>query len=326
MTAHDDGTVNTELRSKWPHEALDFTPWLAKNLNLLGAELGLNLELVQTERQVGTMRLDILAKETTSGALVAIENQLEWTDIHHLGQLVIYSAGVDAKIGIWIVAGFTEENARALHKLNEWSGDEISFYGVKIELIPREGEGEPGFSKVVYPGGWDKGNTLPPIPPLSPQVQKYNDFFQPLTDDLLGRHFADKFDRIWGHFARHFPSKVVPYLWFEASLDDKWGATVGIHIRTTDSEMTNRIFDLLAKGRTDIEKSIDARPDAAWQWLKYDRYAFSSIDLGIEGSIDDPPEKLDEIRAWMLDLLPQFKEEFEPRLERILSELSTNGE
>ena len=49
MPPHDETLV--DVRTKWPHEALDFTPWLAQkeNLDLLAEELGLNLELVQAE-------------------------------------------------------------------------------------------------------------------------------------------------------------------------------------------------------------------------------------------------------------------------------------
>lgn len=323
MTTPEDSIEYVDLRSKWPHEALDFTPWLAKNLELLGKELGLSLETVQEERQVGQMYLDILARETTSGAMVAIENQLEWTDTHHLGQLVIYSAGVDAKIGIWIAAGFTVENAQAIHKLNEWSGDAISFYGVKVELVKRPGEEdpEPRFIKVVYPGGWDKNNTLPPVPPPSPEVQQYNDFFQPLMDELFGKRFAERVTRPWGPVSRHFQSGLVPSLSFETHLDDKWGATVGIHFRVGDSESANHIFDMLAQDHIDIEESIDGGSDAEWLWQRYDPYSFSTISLKIGGSINDSPERLQEIRDWMLDLLPQFKDVFEPRLERILGEL-----
>ncbi len=32
-----------DLREVWPHEAQDFTPWLAKNLDKLGEALGLDL-------------------------------------------------------------------------------------------------------------------------------------------------------------------------------------------------------------------------------------------------------------------------------------------
>ena len=33
------------------------------------------------------------------------------------------------------------------------------------------------------------------------------------------------------------------------------------------------------------------------------------------------PEKLEETRAWMLDMLPKFKEVFESRVESILTKL-----
>ena len=33
-----------DLPEVWPHEAADFTPWLAQNLDQLGAALGLDLQ------------------------------------------------------------------------------------------------------------------------------------------------------------------------------------------------------------------------------------------------------------------------------------------
>ena len=85
--------MRVDVRTLWPHEALDFTPWLADNLDLLAAEIGLRLELVAREKPVGPYFLDILAKETRTQRLVAIENQLEWTNFGHLAQLLVYAAG-----------------------------------------------------------------------------------------------------------------------------------------------------------------------------------------------------------------------------------------
>ena len=42
-----------DLREVWPHEAQDFTPWLAENLDKLGKVLGLDLELRASEAAVG---------------------------------------------------------------------------------------------------------------------------------------------------------------------------------------------------------------------------------------------------------------------------------
>ena len=186
MTEPEEGIDQLDVRTLWQHEALDFSPWLARNLHLLGKELGIKLELVQREKPVGPLYLDILAREADTDVLVAIENQLEWTDINHLGQLLTYATGCDAQIAIWVAPEFRYEYAKALHRLNEWTSKRIRFYGVKIEVIRRTGDSrpEPRFRKVVYPGGWDKDITLPPEPPMPMSVKKHHDFYQPLIAEL----------------------------------------------------------------------------------------------------------------------------------------------
>lgn len=62
-----------DLRMLWPKEALDFTPWLARNLDALGSVLGLDLELRLQEAPVGPFSLDLLlhdlGRDRTSGRL-----------------------------------------------------------------------------------------------------------------------------------------------------------------------------------------------------------------------------------------------------------------
>ena len=309
-----------DVRTKWPNEALDFTPWLAKNLALLGDELGMKLECIQQEKAVGPMSLDILAKDTDTGDSVAIENQLEWTDTHHLGQLLTYATGVDARVAIWVATEFRHEYATALHKLNEWTGDGIKFYGVKIELV-RETDNscpEPRFRKVVYPGGWDKNITLPVDPPMPPLTKKYHDFYKPLIDDLVRKGFAERAIQYYGYTGRFFRPSLQPDTGYAVSFDWRNSVWVSLHIQTWDDELTEKVFDELHNDREDIEASIDASSDHEWHWLRHDAYSFSSINVRKDGSIDDSPEKLEQLRAWMLDLLPRFKEVFDPRVEDIL--------
>ena len=49
MNANEPGDRQVNVRRMWEHEALDFTPWLARNLDLLGEALGLKLEQVRPE-------------------------------------------------------------------------------------------------------------------------------------------------------------------------------------------------------------------------------------------------------------------------------------
>ena len=69
------------ITNVWPHEANDFTPWLATNLGLPGEELGLDLELEGTEVPVGNFSLDIIARDARSDAVLAIANQIASTDL-----------------------------------------------------------------------------------------------------------------------------------------------------------------------------------------------------------------------------------------------------
>ena len=75
------------LKEVWPHEANDSTPWLAENLQLPGDELGIERKLEGTETSIGNFSLDILAKETSSGAVVTI--QIDQMDHTHLRACLI---------------------------------------------------------------------------------------------------------------------------------------------------------------------------------------------------------------------------------------------
>ena len=179
MTNPEEGTMNPDVRTKWPREDLDFTPWLAKNLGELTAPLGFELQLVQKEKPVGPFYCDILARVAGSDVKVAIENQLEWTDHTHLTQLLTYAAGLDARIAVWIAPEFRYEHAEALHWLNNWTSDELQFCGVKVMLqSTANGPPEPRFLPVVTPQCWNKNITQPPGASVSPRSQQFRSFFR----------------------------------------------------------------------------------------------------------------------------------------------------
>ena len=121
-----------DIRERWPNEAQDFTPWVAQNLGLLGDKLGMQLELVSQEEPMGPFYLDILAKDVSDGTLVAIENQLEWSDHSHLGQLLTYATEFDASAAIWVAYGFNNEHGEVINWLNKLAGNATGFYGVEV--------------------------------------------------------------------------------------------------------------------------------------------------------------------------------------------------
>ena len=87
-----------ELRKQWATEP-KFSDWLVEEDNLaeLSEAIGINLVLEKREAEVGSFKLDILAKEEdTQDGYVVIENQFGHTDHDHLGKLLTYAAGFNA--------------------------------------------------------------------------------------------------------------------------------------------------------------------------------------------------------------------------------------
>lgn len=148
-----------ELREAWSHEAHHFTKWLAEeeNLKMLGDELGFDIKLIQTEAGVGSFSLDILAEEDNTGKKIIIENQLEVTDHDHLGKLITYASGYDAKVIVWVVKDVREEHRQAIDWLNEHTDEETEFYLVKIELWQIDSSPyAPKFEIISKPNDWTK--------------------------------------------------------------------------------------------------------------------------------------------------------------------------
>ena len=146
------------LRKAWEHEAHDFTPWLADNLDRLSEELGVErLELEGTEVQVGPFRADIVARMPQDDARVLIENQLEDANLQHLGQVLAYLAGLEAQIVIWVARGFHEAHLSAIRWLNEHTADPFAFFAVRVRVVQIEDSPMvPIFDVLERPNEWDR--------------------------------------------------------------------------------------------------------------------------------------------------------------------------
>lgn len=152
--------IRVDLRDAWANEALDFTPWLAENIHILGNAIGLTLEVQAQEQMVGNFRADIVALDVVSGSSVLIENQIEKTDHSHLGQLITYASGLRTPAIVWIAREFTQEHRAALDWLNEISynaGGSAQFFGLEIELWRIETSGLAcKLNVVASPNAWKR--------------------------------------------------------------------------------------------------------------------------------------------------------------------------
>jgi len=148
-----------DVRTVWTNEASEFTPWLARqeNLDILGETLGLSLETESVEREIGSFRADIVCSDTNTDTTVLIENQLARTDHDHLGKLLTYAAGLQAKTVCWVVTQIRDEHRAALDWLNTITPDDYRFFGLEIELL-RIGASPiaPRFNIVSMPNDWSR--------------------------------------------------------------------------------------------------------------------------------------------------------------------------
>ena len=147
----------TDLRSIWPHEALNFTPWVAENVDLLADAVGLDITVDETESSVGDFNVDIYASETGTDRKIIIENQLEDTDHDHLGKLITYASGKGADVVIWVVKHAREEHKAAVEWLNNHTDDKIGFFLCEIKLFQiGDSQIAPAFTVVERPHDWTK--------------------------------------------------------------------------------------------------------------------------------------------------------------------------
>ncbi|MEV4438506.1 hypothetical protein AB0K09_05705 [Streptomyces sp. NPDC049577] len=141
------------LRTYFPHEASDFTPWVAKNLDRVrrAAWMAKPLTLVGTEQKIAGYRIDVLAKTQVDGCdrFVVIENQLERTDADHLGRLITCAAEVNASHAIWISTEFREEHLKVIDALQHNAGGCI-FIPLIIDGANMYSEGGKGYANFQF--------------------------------------------------------------------------------------------------------------------------------------------------------------------------------
>ena len=148
-----------DLRAVWPHEALDFTPWLVQedNIALLSAALDVNIVVEESESSVGDFKADIVASEAGTSRRIIIENQLEDTNHDHLGKLITYASGKSADVVVWLVKHAREEHRAAIEWLNNRTDEGVGFFLCEIKLY-RIDDSSPAvkFDVVERPNGWQK--------------------------------------------------------------------------------------------------------------------------------------------------------------------------
>lgn len=307
------------LREAWPKEASDFTPWLADNIEELGAALGMDLELEAREASVGDFSLDLLAKDLGSGGTVVIENQLTQTDHDHLGKLLTYAAGFGASVVIWVAETIREEHRQALEWLNQRTDTDTEFYGVVVELLQID-DSRPAydFKPVVFPNEWQKTKRSQTTGRVSIKGEAYRQYYQRLIDELREKH---KFTgaRIAQPQSWYAFSAGTSGVAFSAVFAGDGTVRVELYIDLGTFEANKALFDWLQNQKDSIEKQLGY----SVQWERLDGRRASRIYVSRSGSIESIAEELEQLRKWQIEKLLHFKRVFAPLVKIGVKETST---
>ena len=256
-----------DLRKVWPHEALDFTPWLSQeeNISLLSDAIGIDITVDETESNVGDFNVDIFASETGTDRKIIIENQLEETNHDHLGKLITYASGKSADLIIWLVKHAREEHKAAIEWLNNHTDEKIGFFLCEIKLY-QIGASEPAvkFEVIEKPNDWTK--EMKKKESVTETQQQRYDYWVAFQD------YALKNDE----FAKHFKRRASTY--------DHW-----MNFAIGSSECHLAINQIQKRNELILELYIDNSKELFHQL--YEHKTEIENDLGFDLDWRELPEK-----------------------------------
>ena len=307
------------VRQVWPLEDEDFTPWLAENLEMLGDLLRMELDLVRSEIATGPFFLDILAKVTGSEIRVAIENQLELSDHDHLGKVLTFAAGHDTRCLVWVAPHFTDEHLSAIEWLNRWTSDEIEVYGIEVRVLRIDDSAPAPELRIAVAPQAHLDRIKQAADRALPINQLYRNFFQPIIGRLHELGYTDRTTanaRPFQLIGTGLPFREY-YLWF-------WRDQAGVELRviSDDGKLTNQIFDTL---REQHQEAMERGLGSPLQWDRSGDRKWAFLDMTIAGTIYHPEEELDNIRTWIVESFPKFRDAIQPRLDAVLRRLEAEG-
>jgi hypothetical protein len=294
------------LREIWPKEDKDFTPWLSENLELLGEELGIDIELIEKEHSVGTFFLDILAREINTDRPIAIENQLKLTDHTHLGQIVTYASGIGKSgIGVWICTQFSDQHQKALEWLNDNS--DWDFFGIELRAFSIDGSNPaPFFNIVVEPNEWSRAQKLFEKAKISPTNEAYRSFWSELLEKFKERYpgitnASGKYPQSWCGIPA---GKTGLYFSWAFRLGNRFHTE--LYIDFGDKSTNKEFFDRLYNKKEMIENGFGDR--LSWERLddkKASRIAYYYDNASIKAIPDD-------LMDWAIDNMKRLRDSLLP--------------
>ena len=294
-----------DIRELWKHEQYDFSEWLSKKENIenLNEILGLTLVDISKETYVGSYRCDLFAKDETTGIKVIIENQLEMSNHDHLGKIITYASGLDAKVVVWIVKEAREEHRSAIEWLNNNTNSNINFFLIEIHAYKiGNSDNAPMFQVIEQPNDFIKNN------------KSIN------SNDTMNKSQSQRLE-FWNQFNNVLIEKGKPFNVRKATTDHWYNVAIGTSDAHIDITLVNKdsvigvelyitdnkeLFDKLYQRKDEIEKDLGFKLD----WRRLNNSKASRIVTFIKSLNFDDHSNYNELINKTIDLAVLMRDTF----------------
>ena len=294
-----------DIRELWKHEQYDFSEWLSKKENIenLNEILGLTLVDISKETYVGSYRCDLFAKDETTGIKVIIENQLEMSNHDHLGKIITYASGLDAKVVVWIVKEAREEHRSAIEWLNNNTNSNINFFLIEIHAYKiGNSDNAPMFQVIEQPNDFIKNN------------KSTN------SSDTMNKSQSQRLE-FWNQFNNVLVERGKPFNVRKATTDHWYNVAIGTSDAHIDITLVNKdsvigvelyitdnkdLFDKLYQKKDEIESNLGFKLD----WRRLNNSKASRIVTFIKGLNFDNHSNYNELMNKTIDLAVLMRDTF----------------
>lgn len=288
--------VEVDIRDLWKHEQYDFSEWLSKEENIenLNDILGLTLVDISKEAYVGSYRCDIFAKDETTGTKVIIENQLESSNHDHLGKIITYASGLDAKVVVWIVKQAKEEHRSAIEWLNNNTNNELNFFLIELHAYKIDDSNPaPMFEVIEKPNGFIKNTKA---------INNQDNLNKSQSERL---EFWNKFNEVVEQNGKPFNiRKATTDHWYDVALGTS-EAHISINLVNKSSYVVidvyindnKELFDNLMDKKDIIESELGFK----LVWDRLDNGKASRIKYRIKGLNFDDHSNYEELMKEIID-------------------------
>lgn len=284
---------NVALREVWSHEANDFTPWLAENMERLSDAIGIPMELEGTEVEVKQFSADIVARNPSDDSRVLIENQLESSDHTHLGQILTYLAGVQARTVVWIARNFHDSHRSAIRWLNDHTAEPFAFFAVRVRVVQiADSPMVPLFEVLERPSAWDRS----------------------VRETIDTSEFRRQF---WAHYSKRHPDDGVPpgcatssfWVWIksaELNLSPYLAnGSVGVWVRGRRREPAEEVRERILAWEEDIRDALGVEIGDGTSWGSFANSHYS-VDTKNRANWTDMAD-------WLHDRICEYRRVLEVR-------------